>query len=177
MMLHTSRQCSTTRPTGSRRRTKQEVTDKQSKVNYTGAVMRRAGQNTKFVVSNAFSRALRCPVPVGAGSGSKGWWRPSDTQNTQHIARLGREVQPEPAKEGRKGADGLTRGVMFGTEGSIPSLGTTAVMRTTAQRQNSSSEGRSRTSHKAGNRINGGSNPPPATKRSDALHEFIIGLG
>lgn len=124
MMLHTSRQCSTTRPTGSRRRTKQEVTDKQSKVNYTGAVMRRAGQNTKFVVSNAFSRALRCPVPVGAGSGSKGWWRPSDTQNTQHIARLGREVQPEPAKEGRKGADGLTRGVMFGTEGSIPSLGT-----------------------------------------------------
>lgn len=44
--------------------------------------------------------------------------------NTQHIARLGREVQPEPAKEGRKGADGLTRGVMFGTEGSIPSLGT-----------------------------------------------------
>lgn len=111
MMLHTSRQCSTTRPTGSRRRTKQEVTDKQSNVNYTGAVMRRAGQNTKFVVSNAFSRALRCPVPVGAGSGSKkGWWRPSDTQNTQHIARLGREVQPEPAKEGRKGADGLTRG-------------------------------------------------------------------
>ena len=97
--------------------------------------------------------------------------------NTQHIARLGREVQPVPAKEGRKGADGLTRGVMFGTEGSIPSLGTTAVMRTTAQRQNSSSEGRSRTSHKAGNRINGGSNPPPATKRSDALHEVIIGLG
>ena len=113
MMLHTSRQCSTTRPTGSRRRTKQEVTDKQSKVNYTGAVMRRAGQNTKFVVSNAFSRALRCPVPVGAGSGSKGWWRPSDTQNTQHIARLGREVQPEPAKEGRKGADDLTGGEVW----------------------------------------------------------------
>ena len=70
-----------------------------------------------------------------------------------------------------------SQGERFGTEGSIPSLGTTAVMRTTAQRQNSSSEGRSRTSHKAGNRINGGSNPPPATKRSDALYEVIIGLG
>lgn len=176
MMLHTSRQCSTTRPTGSRRRTKQEVTDKQSKVNYTGAVMRRAGQNTKFVVSNAFSRALRCPVPVGAGSGSKGWWRPSDTQTHNILPGLAvRSSRNLPRKAARVRM--TSQGERFGTEGSIPSLGTTAVMRTTAQRQNSSSEGRSRTSHKAGNRINGGSNPPPATKRSDALHEVFIGLG
>lgn len=33
--------------------------------------------------------------------------------NTQHIARLGREVQPEPAKEGRKGADDLTWGEVW----------------------------------------------------------------
>ena len=33
--------------------------------------------------------------------------------NTQHIARLGREVQPEPAKEGRKGADDLTGGEVW----------------------------------------------------------------
>lgn len=113
MMLHTSRQCSTTRSIGSRRRTKQEATDKQSKVNYTGAVMRRAGQNTKFVVFNTFTRSA---MP-GAGwrwlRVQKGWWRPSDTQNTQHIARLGREVQPEPAKEGRKGADDLTGGEVW----------------------------------------------------------------
>lgn len=33
--------------------------------------------------------------------------------NTQHIARLGREVQPEPAKEGRNGADDLTGGEVW----------------------------------------------------------------
>ena len=33
--------------------------------------------------------------------------------NTQHIARLGREVQPVPAKEGRNGADDLTGGEVW----------------------------------------------------------------
>ena len=74
-----------------------------------------------FTQSSPFeARYLLARVP-GA---KKGWWRPSITQNTQHIARLGREVQPVPAKEGRNGADDLTGGVRFGTEGSIPSLGT-----------------------------------------------------
>ena len=133
------------------------------------------GQN--HFLFHVLTQSLRSPVLVGAGAGcKKGWWRPSDTQTTNILPGLAvRSSRYLPRKAAMVRM--TSQGERFGTEGSIPSLGTTAVMRTTAQRQNSSSEGRSRTSHKAGNRINGGSNPPPATKRSDALHEVIIGLG
>ena len=97
--------------------------------------MRRAGQNTKFVVSNAFSRALRCPVPVGAGSGSKKDGGDHLIHKTHNIlpglaVRSSRNLPRKAARVRMTSPD-----ERFGTEGSIPSLGTTAVMRTTAQRQ------------------------------------------
>lgn len=60
-------------------------------------------------------QSLRSPVLVGAGAGCK----KKDSgdyllhTNIQHIARLGREVQPVPAKEGRNGADDLTGGEVW----------------------------------------------------------------
>lgn len=95
--------------------------------------MRRAGQNTKFVVFNTFTRSA---MP-GAGwrwlRVQKGWWRPSDTQTHNILPGLAvRSSRNLPRKAARVRM--TSQGERFGTEGSIPSLGTTAVMRTTAQR-------------------------------------------